>query len=40
MFLIQQKREERLRRSGIADIDKMEGRQFEKYLGHLFKAYG
>jgi len=37
---INQKREERLKRSGIAEIDKMEGRQFEKYLGHLFEAHG
>lgn len=34
------KRAERLKRSGIADIDKMEGIQFEKYLGHLFRAQG
>ncbi|WP_054941722.1 restriction endonuclease [Paenibacillus ihuae] len=34
------KRDERLKRSGIADIDKMEGIQFEKYLGHLFRAQG
>lgn len=30
----------RLRNSGIAEIDKMDGRQFEKYLGHLFSAQG
>ncbi|WP_182914861.1 restriction endonuclease [Paenibacillus thiaminolyticus] len=34
------KRGERLKRSGIEDIDKMEGVQFEKYLGHLFRAQG
>jgi len=34
------KRTERLKRSGIADIDKMEGVQFERYLGHLFRAQG
>ncbi|AZS15347.1 restriction endonuclease [Paenibacillus lutimineralis] len=34
------KRTERLKRSGIADIDKMEGVQFEQYLGHLFRAQG
>lgn len=32
--------EEKLRRSGIKEIDKMDGRQFEKYLGLLFKSYG
>lgn len=31
---------ERLKKSGIADIDKMDGIQFEKYLGHLFQAHG
>lgn len=31
---------ERLKKSGIADIDKMDGREFEHYLGHLFKAHG
>lgn len=40
IVIINQKHVERLKRSGIADIDKMEGRQFEKYLGHLFKAHG
>ncbi|RJX40848.1 hypothetical protein D3P09_02160 [Paenibacillus pinisoli] len=35
-----QKHAERLKRSGIADIDKMDGRKFELYLGHLFKAHG
>ncbi|KAF6620872.1 restriction endonuclease, partial [Paenibacillus sp. EKM208P] len=30
----------RLRNSGIAEIDKMDGHQFEKYLGHLFRAQG
>ncbi|MGG6309804.1 restriction endonuclease [Paenibacillus macerans] len=33
-------RKERLKRSGIADIDKMEGVQFERYLGYLFQAQG
>ncbi|MEK5028717.1 hypothetical protein [Paenibacillus sp. FSL M7-1046] len=32
------KHEERLKRSGIAEIDKMEGVQFEQYLGHLFRS--
>lgn len=35
-----QQRAERLRKSGIADIDKMDGRQFEHYLGHLFRSQG
>ncbi|OMC76551.1 hypothetical protein BK125_18685 [Paenibacillus odorifer] len=40
MFIVGQKRAERLKKSGIADIDKMEGIQFEKYMGHLFRAQG
>ncbi|QGR00087.1 hypothetical protein EHS13_13850 [Paenibacillus psychroresistens] len=32
--------EEKLMKSGIADIDKMDGREFEHYLGHLFKGHG
>jgi restriction system protein len=32
--------EERLMKSGIHDIDKMDGRQFEHYLGLLFKSQG
>ncbi|WP_018130129.1 restriction endonuclease [Effusibacillus pohliae] len=32
--------EEKLKRSGIYDIDKMDGRQFELYLGHLFRSQG
>lgn len=39
-FYLLYKREERLRRSGIHDIDKMDGRQFELYLGLLYKALG
>jgi len=39
-FKIQAKRKERIKRSGIADIDKMDGRQFEHYLGILFQAHG
>lgn len=31
---------EKLRRSGIADIDKMDGITFEKYLGELFRNLG
>lgn len=34
------KREERLKRSGIRDVDKMDGIQFEEYLGHLFRSQG
>ncbi|MCU6794866.1 restriction endonuclease [Paenibacillus sp. WQ 127069] len=30
---------EKLRRSGIGDIDKMDGREFELYLGELFKKH-
>ncbi|WP_151734065.1 restriction endonuclease [Paenibacillus tengchongensis] len=40
MRFIDNKRAERLKRSGIADIDNMEGIQFERYLGHLFRAQG
>jgi restriction system protein len=32
--------QEKLKRSGITDIDKMDGRQFEHYLGVLFKNQG
>lgn len=34
------KQKELLRRSGIAEIDKMDGIQFEHYLGELFKKQG
>jgi len=34
------KNEARLKSSGIAEIDKMEGVQFEQYLGHLFRSQG
>ncbi|MEK3905020.1 restriction endonuclease [Paenibacillus sp. FSL R7-0179] len=40
MIVVQQKRAERLKRSGIAEIDKMEGVKFEQYLGHLFRSQG
>jgi restriction system protein len=30
---------EKLKKSGIAEIDEMDGRQFEHYLGHLLKAH-
>jgi len=39
-MVLHMKKVERLKRSGIAEIDKMEGRQFEKYLGHLFRMQG
>ncbi|QHZ49924.1 restriction endonuclease [Paenibacillus larvae] len=31
---------QRLKKSGIRDIDQMDGRQFEYYLGYLFKSQG
>ncbi|KZE44158.1 hypothetical protein AV540_02355 [Brevibacillus parabrevis] len=34
------KKEERLRRSGIREIDTMDGLQFEQYLGLLFRSQG
>ncbi|OPA80989.1 hypothetical protein BVG16_01170 [Paenibacillus selenitireducens] len=40
MIRIGVKKAERLKRSGIADIDNMDGVQFEKYLGYLFQAHG
>lgn len=33
-------REQKLRRAGIADIDQMDGLEFETYLQQLFKALG
>jgi restriction system protein len=39
-LIIRQFEEEKLKRSGITDIDKMTGRQFEYYLGHLFRSQG
>lgn len=39
-MLLHMKKVERLKRSGIVDIDQMDGRQFEKYLGHLFRMHG
>jgi restriction system protein len=32
--------DDKLKKSGISEIDKMDGRQFEHYLGHLFKGHG
>ncbi|POR28629.1 restriction endonuclease [Paenibacillus polymyxa] len=40
MISIQRKRTKRLKRSGITQIDKMDGVQFEHYLGHLFRFQG
>lgn len=40
IFLINQVKEERLKKSGIREIDQMDGRQFEHYLGLLFKSQG
>ncbi|WP_025843750.1 restriction endonuclease [Brevibacillus agri] len=39
-FWIDSIAQEKLRRSGIAEIDKMDGRQFEHYLGLLFHSQG
>jgi restriction system protein len=40
IMIINMKRVERLKRSGIKEIDQMDGRQFENYLGHLFRMHG
>jgi restriction system protein len=40
LIMIGMQRAERLRRSGISEIDKMDGHRFEHYLGHLFKSQG
>ncbi len=40
LIMRKMKSQEKLKRSGIADIDKMDGRQFEHYLGVLFKNQG
>lgn len=39
-FLKEKKKENDLRQSGIYDIDKMDGIQFEHYLSALFKSQG
>ncbi|GGG69426.1 restriction endonuclease [Paenibacillus radicis (ex Gao et al. 2016)] len=39
VILYNQKQTARLKRSGIKEIDKMEGRRFEIYLGHLFRMH-
>lgn len=39
-FMIGAQKRERLRRSGIAEVDKMEGLRFERYLAELFKCQG
>lgn len=40
IILIGFRRMDRLKRSGIADIDRIHGVQFEQYLGYLFRAQG
>lgn len=40
IIVVKMSRLEKLKRSGIHEIDKMDGRQFENYLGQLFKAQG
>ncbi|MEC0236136.1 restriction endonuclease [Paenibacillus kribbensis] len=40
MISIQRKRTERLKQSGIAQIDKMDGVKFEHYLGLQFRSQG
>jgi len=39
-IFIRMQRMERLRRSGIAEVDKMDGLRFERYLAQLYKFYG
>jgi restriction system protein len=39
-FVINSAKEERLRKSGIRDIDQMDGFQFERYLALLFRSQG
>jgi restriction system protein len=40
LVVMKMSRIEKLKRSGILDIDKMDGIQFEHYLNHLFQAQG
>ncbi|WP_233422723.1 restriction endonuclease [Pontibacillus halophilus] len=43
MFILSAKKkryQKKLRLSGIGDIDKMDGNEFERYLAELFKAQG
>ncbi|MDR5608972.1 restriction endonuclease [Paenibacillus larvae] len=40
MFIRKLNHIQRLKKSGIADIDQMDGRHFEHYLGYLFKSQG
>lgn len=40
LLVLRKKKEDRLKRSGINEIDQMDGIEFEKYLGHLLKAHG
>lgn len=39
-MVLHMKKVDRLKRSGIKEIDQMDGRQFENYLGHLFRMHG
>ncbi len=40
MFIIYQIQSDRLKRSGMNEIDQMDGIQFERYLGLLFRSQG
>ncbi|MGG6899126.1 restriction endonuclease, partial [Rhizobium sp. BR 315] len=40
LFLLNRKKINRLKNSGISDIDQMDGFQFEYYLNELFKSNG
>ncbi|QQE81204.1 restriction endonuclease [Alicyclobacillus sp. SO9] len=40
IIVYQSMQEARLKRSGILEVDKMTGRTFENYLGHLFRSQG
>lgn len=40
IFMIGMQKRERLRRSGISEVDKMDGLKFERYLAELFKSQG
>jgi restriction system protein len=40
IYLVREQQRSKLLRSGIADIDKMDGIQFERYLSALFRSQG
>lgn len=40
MYMVKERKESKLRKSGIGEIDKMDGVQFEHYLSALFKGMG